>query len=176
MGRSVINHPNATTVAYDYLEWNHAWFHCDECDEWVYRDECEHVAADTFIPCTLECDHSGEWRDYVDYVQESVTRMFPSMQACDDYYHSSEQRILARNAHSEVSISEYCDSVSISLAAYFDRDTYWRDDSALGSLGEQWRRSVSERFQREFGTLAKVGTFSNGESVYVTLSPHSEVA
>lgn len=46
-----------------------------------------------------------------------------------------------------------------------NREEFWIDPSPHAGLGHAWRERIADKF-RKIGTLSKVGTMSNGESVY----------
>lgn len=152
MGRSVMTLPSATTVAYQRFNPDH---YCNECGEFG----CQHEP----IECEFGCDHSEEFQDLLGWIAERASELWPSMHRTDRWV-GNELHVIAENAHSIIAVSEYCDLVSISLGSNYDRDTYWRDPEP--GLGEHWRKQISDRFDKEFGELAKLGTFSNGESLY----------
>lgn len=162
MGRSVIPHPNATVTAYATFETSH-W--CDECEEWSYAgEECPHAP----YSCAFGCDHSDEYREYLQWISDTAREIFPSMSDVDarEVSRWSENYVIAENSHSEISVSEYCGMVAISLAPRSDlADHYWEDTLAR-TLGETWRKRVSQRFLEQFGEYQKLGTMSNGESVF----------
>lgn len=167
MGRSVIPHPDATVVAYRTHEPDETYYRQgfeDQVEEgWLDADD---DFEDWMYSVWNDADSQHEWDNLVDWVRETVLEMFPSMYAVEDHDHNAEQTILARNGHSEVSISEYCGSVAVSLAATYDRTNYWQDPSEIAGLGENWRKQVASRFEKMFGEMQKIGTFSDGTSVY----------
>ena len=152
MGRSVMTLPGSNT-AFQTFNPSH---YCEEHDGW----ECEDV--DT---CSFGCDHSDDFRDYLDWLSEEVTRLWPSFDPADRWI-GKELHVIAENAHSIVAVAEYCDLISINLGANYDRDTYWDDSSDFAGLGAHWRSQVESKFLETFSELTKIGTFSNGESVY----------
>lgn len=102
---------------------------------------------------------SGEYYDLLlEWVRERCEELFPSMYRAEDW-DGREVRIVCENSHSFVGVAWYCGIVSISLAGRQDSENLW-------SLGEKWRKQISERFVTEFSDLQRVGVFNNGESVY----------
>lgn len=155
MGRSVMTLSGATAVAYDIFEPTH---YCDDHDMFTYECGCDDV-------CEYGCDHAPEWEDYLDGIKERAQELWPSMESADEWI-GDEIHVIAKNAHSVIAVAEYSGTVSINLAADYDRTQCWADDSEIAGLGEQWRKKISEKFERTFGSMYKIGTFSNGESVY----------
>ena len=173
MGRSVIPHPHATVTAYIEFSPAHPCINSrDElCDEWGPSGETCDVCADSpeFPFCDAHCDHSDDWEDFLEWVVSEAQRIAPSLQSADrdvsHWNYRTENRVILENRHSEVSVSEYCGLVAISLAPRSDWEGY-PDENSLESLGAQWRARIAGRFASSLGTLRKLGTFSNGESVY----------
>src|SRR5690606_18697904 len=97
------------------------------------------------------------------WIIDTARELWPSFTEADSWI-GQESHVIAENAHSIIAVSEYCGMVSISLGSNYDRQEYWRDHSP--GLGKHWREQVSEKFLGTFSELTKVGTFSNGESVY----------
>lgn len=164
MGRSVIPHPRATVTGYLELDPSH---YCDECGEWSEEGKCPECDRDMYA-CDFGCDHSEEWREFVQWVSDTARELFPSMHDVDarTVSWSSENYACAENRHSEISISEYCGLVAISLAPRSDLSDYYWEELQSETLGAHWRAQVSDRFLATFSTLQKLGTASNGESFY----------
>ena len=144
MGRSVMTLPDAIT-AFQTFSPSH---YCEEHDGW----ECEDVGT-----CSFGCDHSEDFREYLDWISDEATRLWPSFDSADRWI-GNELHVIAENAHSIIAVAEYCDLISINLGANCDRD--------VAPLGEHWRKQVESKFLETFSELEKIGTFSNGESVY----------
>jgi hypothetical protein len=155
MGRSVMTVPDAVT-AFDTFTPEH---YCEECDDFAPGCGCE-------IYCNAYCDHSEQWRAYLDYVETRAIEMFPSMTAEDYFLRDGETHVVASNGHAIVSVAEYCGIIAVSLAPNFDRREYWREPSESAGLSQHWRSQVSERFLAEFSEYRRVATASNGESFY----------
>lgn len=112
-----------------------------------------------------DADSQYEWEDLVAWIQETVMEMFPSMWADDDWI-DRELHVIAKNEHSLVTVSEYCGMVAICLGPNFDRESFWYDDRDVAPLGRTWRKQVAPKFTETFSELTKLGTFSDGTSVY----------
>lgn len=101
----------------------------------------------------------------IEDTQDRVIELFPSMTACDRW-EGRENHVVAENAHSEVSISEYCGVVAICLAQKFDYDNYYADESSVANLGAHWRKMVEEKFNKNFSEMRMLGRFSDGTAAY----------
>lgn len=167
MGRSVATVPDATAIAYQTFEPDEEFY----LQMWREKpaDERREIASsradfETWMRKAFEWDSEYEWDAVLRYISDRAVELWPSFEpALDDSEWLGECQVVAKNAHSLIAVAEYCGMVSISLAPRYDRDTYWRDDNALG---EHWRKQISARFEKEFSEFTKLGTFSNGESVY----------
>lgn len=93
--------------------------------------------------------------DLQDDIAYSVCDMWPSVEP-DHGWLGREDRILASNRHAYFGLSEYCGLVAIWVAP--------RDPEC--PLAAKWIDQIAPRFHRRFGTLRKLGHFSNGEAVY----------
>lgn len=165
MGRSVMTLNDATVIAYDYLEPDEAsyreqWDDMDG-DEQEYYD----FDFDRFMWNLWNEDYADVFHWYLVGIQDMLAEQWKSFEPVDRWI-GQELHVIAENAHSLVTISEYGGSVAICLGPNYDRGDYWRDPSEISGLGENWRNKISERFEKRFSTLQKLGTFSNGESVF----------
>lgn len=164
MGRSVETVSDATVTAYSTFELED--YECWECEGTGIVDAtetCDTCRGDGTLP---NYDETGfEWLAYLEWVSDTACDLWPSMHDDEVFlpHPYQETAIVASNAHSSVSVSEYCGIVAISLIPKYDRRDYWRDDNPLG---EHWRTQVAETFERTFGTASKIGTFSDGTSVF----------
>lgn len=163
MGRSVISTHDATAVAYRTFG----------PDEESYREMYDDTFGEDEDPPDFEQvmwawwdeDSQYQFDDLVSWIREGVQRLWPSFEDANEWHcDDDEQHVILTNAHSEISISEYGGMIAISLSPYYDRAEYWRDPEP--ELGEHWRKQISAKFLSTFGEYSKIGTFSNGESVY----------
>lgn len=163
MGRSVIPHPNATVTGYLEFAPEH---YCLDCETFTESGHCPDCGE--YVGCDYSCDHGEEWREFVQWVSDTARELWPSFYDVDartvSYW--SENYVCAENRHSEISISEYCGSVAVSLAPRSDLGDYWEDSMLSDTLGAHWRRQVSERFLSTFSTRTPVATLSDGTTVY----------
>jgi len=126
-----------------------------------HLNHAEHVS---FIPTEDFCgcdpddpDCSFFFKEEADRVAERLRGRWPSFEAADRW-NNRETRVVAENGHAEVGVSEYCGLTSVSIAVV--------ENCERPELAEHWIRSMVSAFEEMFGTLRKLGTFSNGESVY----------
>lgn len=169
MGRSVVTLNGAEAIAYLTFE----------PDESFYRELFDDDVADglvepeddfeAYMYRRFEADSEYEWGGLVEYAALEVKRLFPSFELEHEHdnpeWVGRELRVIARNAHSIVTISEYSGIVALCLGANYDRECYFEDSSEHAGLGKHWRQQVAARFE-SIGTLSKIGTFSNGTSAY----------
>lgn len=104
-----------------------------------------------------EYDSQWEWDELKANIRERCIARWPSFEDTSEWLGNEDQAIL-ENQHAKIGLSEYCGLVSIWLVVNSRSDT--------PELAEAWCNSISDNFYREFGELRRVGTFSNGESVY----------
>lgn len=183
MGRSVMTHPDAMVVAYTSWEEEHVSF-CQYCDKevkhtydgWVLAYEnvegptfCNaHMAelASIYItPNEADAKHQGwdydsdNFQNDVEATAEYMKELWPSLYDADRWV-GNEVRVFLENSVAEVSVSEYCGLVALCIAPK-------EDEFGNTGLGKHWITQIEERFLSTFGAYARIGTFSNGESVYV---------
>lgn len=158
MGRSVDRISDATVVAYQSFgpdeEHYRAMF-----DDMYWMDKGDF--SDWMWSLWNEEDAALEFAWILDDIFSTLEENWPSFEKTDEWI--GEVHVIAQNSHSVVGVAEYNGLMSVSLAPRYDRDTYFRDDNALG---EEWRKSISEKFLTIFGEYEKIGTASNGESFY----------
>jgi len=106
-----------------------------------------------------------EWDEFIEDLWEIIKDRYPSFFDCDKWDGREEHRIL-ENDYARIVVCEYMGCVSVSLAIREDAD-HW--PYAYG-LADHWCRQIAGNFQKlldaHFGTIAKLGTMSNGVSVF----------
>ena len=102
-------------------------------------------------------EDSWEWDDFIEYIKESAKSAFPSLDDCAQWLGREDHAIL-ENSHCFIGISEYCGLAAIWLVP--------KDSGDRPELAESWCAQVTPKFNKTFGELRKIGTFSNGESVF----------
>ncbi|KKN21084.1 hypothetical protein LCGC14_0929100 [marine sediment metagenome] len=106
-----------------------------------------------------------DWQDLQDNIICAITSKYKSFISTPNQwaeYPYRENRILLENDHVQISISEYCGCGAVSV--------FVRDDMEYPELAEHWLNQVWDRLSglisQYVSVLHKVGTFSNGISVY----------
>jgi len=121
------------------------------------------ASAVAFIPTTDfagvedEEDTSYLWDEAVEDLKARLVERWPSFYEVEEW-DNRETLVVAKNEHAIVGVSEYCGLTSISIAV--------RENTEYPGLAERWVDSIAAAFTKNFGSLVKMGTFSNGESVY----------
>lgn len=132
-----VSHPAGAHVAFRIID-------ADDTDEWQFEYEC-----------------------LVDDIREQVRANFPSFDPVNGW-RDREDRVLMRNSYADIGISTYGGVAAIWLAERIDQSYAYRAQwGGNAALARRWIDSVETRFLTLFGQLNRVGTFSNGESVYV---------
>ena len=147
MGRSVNYLNNALQVS--YFAWPLIESYNDETDEYEKTDEYE----DGYI--------------VTENIQESIISEFPEYDYCTKY-DGRETAIILTGYGTEIGLSEYCGLATLSiridenLLAYYEEDEYNEQyDKIEAWINENWAK-ISQGYNQ----YNKIGTFSNGESVY----------
>lgn len=107
------------------------------------------------------------WDDLVDAFRHQLGQLWPSVSE-DDKWIGREDHVLASNGHALFGMSEYGGIVSYWMVPR-EWDGYLPDTSALH---EAWCRRAAQKFDETFGSMRKVGVFSNGGGVYAPKTPH----
>lgn len=115
------------------------------------------VAYDQFESREDYEDNELDWLDYVEQAKQKVLKLWPSFVPCDIWLGREDHAVLENN-FAFFGISEYCGVVCLWLAG--------RDEGYNPGLATRWKNQVEQKFRDQFGTLVKLGTFSNGESVF----------
>lgn len=118
--------------------------------------------ASAVIYCHIDSEYEYAFDDFFDNIKTQLQDKYSSLDTCERW-DGRETKIFLENNLAEIGISEYCGLISISIRAN-------QCTGANESLAENWiaktekgiRKICSEYSQ----TLRKIGTFSNGESIY----------
>lgn len=172
MGRSVITHFEAEVVAYDTLEPDEEYYK-EYWNEMDAEEQEDYVDFEDFMYSMWNEDAQHAWEALKEGTRERVIELWGSFEATEratgNYGSRDEQTVILENAHSEVSISEYCGVVAISLAPL--SSTYgYPEDSSMENLGKRWRAQIAAKFEDTLGTIHKLGNFSDGTSVYRSIA------
>ena len=148
MSRSVSYASGAFAVAYE------------DVSSFGYRDEdAEGNKIDK--PEYDEVLGSIDWEDFVDNLAYRAKKLWPSLQNCEKWLGSEDKAIL-ENRFAYFGISEYCGLASV----WFVLKDDLVEGLAKNAKVTMWANQVEKTFHKNFGTLRKIGTFSNGEAVY----------
>jgi len=141
MGRSVSHLSNAEYVLYF------------PSPEGLEEDGSYNEAIDQF-----------NWDDMIKNLKAEISAKFPSYNECSEW-EGREDHIILKNYLCNIAISEYCGLVALSIAPR--SNDYWDNEAFAGRHARQIRATL-EKILTDLGLtqLSKVGTFSNGESVY----------
>lgn len=169
MGRSVNSLNGAESIEYiDVSQWGaEEKYVCSDCKTEYYEDEateCDHVCTE----CGLSFNDSNkemvvdywraqeEWKSWIECIQHDMMKKYPSLSTCERW-EGNEVRIILESDQVEIAVSEYCGLASLSIRV---NDSYDKEALALRNIG------FMSEFMEKFGELRKVGSFSNGESLY----------
>ncbi len=115
-----------------------------------------------------EPEESDHWffDQLLDDIRETIKVQYPSFFDCDSWDGREEHRIL-ENEYARIVVCEYMGLVSVSLAV-IEEDQYY--NPYLGGIGRYWCERIVNNFQKlmddSYNTLSKLGTMSNGVSVF----------
>lgn len=124
------------------------------------------VVAFTVLEIETEDDWEFEYAWLRDDVLDRATHLFPSL-APHDGWRGREDRILARNAFADFSISVYGGLVAVWIVERND-GSYWDADwrTVRSPRAQRWLAQIAPKFDAEFGDYDCLGHMSNGEGVY----------
>lgn len=112
------------------------------------------------VPSNAELVVYSYYQEYFGRIEEDIRAVskwyWKSLSDCDIWL-DREDRAILENELVYIGVSEYCGIVSIWIVS---------KDTDNPSLARNWIVQISKRFKSLFGTLNKVGTLSNGESVF----------
>lgn len=158
MGRSVSVLSNADEVTYfDVSGFGYTAPYNEEIGD--YDENAEKVYDDW--------QGIEDWNDFKENLFAAIEKRCQSVHSADRWEHR-EDHIFAENGLVEFGISEYCGLASVSVRVHRDLDN-WGENKA--GLAENWIARVWPNLLRDFERavgkpLRRIGTFSNGESVY----------
>ncbi len=111
-----------------------------------------------------ECDAEDpfEWDDLIDNIRYTMLDKFPSFSNAD-HWPERESRCIMENKVMRIQISEYCGLVSLAVVPIeLDHDMTAVEKTLYDKLLED----AAVLIRGTWGTLRKIGTFSNGESFF----------
>lgn len=153
MGRSVSYPSNSNTVCFRNV--SEFGYGVDDDGNTDYESFDEFIAQE-------------DWNDFVAWIRESAKSTWKSFED-EDKWLDREDHVILENSFAYIGVSEYCGLASIWLKSKHDEleGSYYTDEQARANLCEHWCNQISDKFEKLFGEYKKVGTFSNGESVYL---------
>ncbi len=127
--------------------------------------------TECIVICFQDVSHledAQEWSDFETWVFDSCITKYPSLYRAHDVWLGSEDHVLLENDHCMIGVSKYCGLAAIWLRTKSDDllATGYADDARLANLADNWCSSISKGFESQFKQLQRIGTFSNGESIY----------
>ena len=159
MGRSVST-PSGSISCFDNISTFGYTKICPDCgcSEAFNAEKCENCEGDlTSTEPTYDDYLAGVYfDDYIDDLKTQLVKKYPSLSECDEWL-DREDHAMLENDKIYVGVSEYMGLLAIWMVA--------KDDV---SGAERYLRARENSFLKSFGSLRKVGTFSNGESVFET--------
>jgi hypothetical protein len=114
-----------------------------------------------------EQDSQTLYDDFAEDLEILLKEAFPSLTP-DEKWLGREDKALLSNSYAYCGWSEYCGLVAVWVAA---KEPGYQASSAWEALRDKWIASIEKKFAKTVGKswgtpLTKVGTFSNGESVF----------
>lgn len=106
-----------------------------------------------------------DFESVVEDIQEYAPTLWPSFEKVDKWV-GREDHALLENQHAYIGISEYCGLIAIWLLP--------KDDNDHPQLAQNFVNQIAGKFQKTFGELRKLGSFSNGEGVYERIDGEGE--
>jgi len=110
-----------------------------------------------------EFEREIEWRDLVDNIKYPLMKKYPSLDEANEW--DGETRVILENSLVQIGISEYCGLVSVSIRT--NDSNYEYESLAENFIDRTWGNMVKlMRRSTYHEPLSKVGTFSNGNSIF----------
>lgn len=111
-----------------------------------------------------------DWDDHIASLQTALSERYKSVGEADEWL-DREDHAIAENRHAYFGVSEYCGLLCVWVVPKDGYRYYTHDPEP--AFAQRWVESIGKSFESivadVFGTgntLRKLGTFSNGESVY----------
>ena len=144
MGRSVNYLNNAERV--NYFQWPVLWVYDEDTDT------------------DVETDEYWDAREVIEDIQETIISNFPEFDRCNRW-DGREVHVILEGYGVEIGLSEYCGlaSLSVRVLECYDLDDQDAYDKALKWIDDNW-----DDASKYWNRYQKIGTFSNGESIYET--------
>lgn len=125
-----------------------------------------HAVATVYIHLDDAFDPDFGWSDFVEDLRDNVLKeKYPSLTDCDRWQ-DREDHVIMENCQIEISVSEYCGLVAVCLAPVDPDNAFFV--AVAERLAKSFRDTVNGAFKSN--ALVKLGSFSNGESVFQKIS------
>jgi hypothetical protein len=142
MGRSVDYLNNAERV--NYFQWPTLWVYDEDTDQ------------------DVETDEYWDASDVISDIQEYITDKYPGFDPCSRW-DGRETHIILEGYGTEIGLSEYCGLATLSIRV--DQSV---EDEAEETRIRNWIHENWDQASEHWNQYRKIGTFSNGESIYET--------
>jgi hypothetical protein len=132
------------------------------------------MARSVSIPCNATeiayqdvSEHDREtFQWFLDDIRDHARSLWPSLRDCDTWLGREDHAIL-ENDLCYLGVSEYLGLASVWLVPKDYPDSgYVGGHAYIYPLAVNWISRIAPTFHRAFGQYRRIGTFSNGESVY----------
>ncbi len=111
-------------------------------------------------------EHEFDWDFFKENIVCQLQTAFPSLNDADGWI-GREDHIVLDNGHCQITISEYCGLVAVSLVPL---EAEYDSEAGLDNLHLHWCGQISNKFTSLLGEFNKIGTFSNGEAVFEAIA------
>ena len=111
-----------------------------------------------------------DWEDLLEDIVSDAIKQWPSMTdvRSENRWAGREDRILCENELGQIGISEYNGVANIWLRSRKDDYCdYYDDQQKLINLCDSWCNRISEKFEKKFAEMHRIGGFSDGTSLYL---------
>ena len=105
------------------------------------------------------------WDFFVEYITETLKKKYPSLVDIGDQWIDNECKVILANDLVNITISEYCGVVAVSIVPVDDLHYYDEQGLAIGWI-KRVSNGFSELLETNFDGIRKIGTYANGNSVY----------
>ena len=148
MGRSVDYLNRSERV--NYFQWPLIWAYDEDTDT------------------DVETDEYWDASDVISDIQEYITDKYPGFDKCSRW-DGRETHIILEGYGTEIGLSEYCGLATLSVRVDEGPLEYSMDDQEYEADRQKalnWIRDNWDQASEYWNQYRKIGTFSNGESVY----------
>lgn len=116
------------------------------------------VAYTTFDSTDDDYINDINWSDFLDCYKTTLQARYPSLDEVEAWL-GNEDRIILENYHVKVGVSEYCGCVALWVLP----DPY---EPRFSGLANRTAEYIHAYIEKEFSTIIKVATGSNGVPLY----------